>query len=532
MAKYFNKPLTLVLCFLMVFSVTTPVFGVTSSDDYSSHWAKETIQSEISSGIAKGYPDGSFKPDNAITRAEFFSLANNVFGFTSSMDTTYTDVSNDAWYYTVIAKAKAAGYINGYPDGSIHPEGNISRQEVAVLISNLKSLTSASNTIPFTDASTIASWSKQAIIAVAKANSMIGYPDGSFKPEAQITRAEALVAITNAFDHVTTDTEIPVGENPIEEDPEEETLISDITVEETTMTLTAGGTVGIITATITPENATNHNVNWTSSDTNIATVEDGIVTPIAEGTATITATSAADRTKTVTTVVTVVLESQVSTKTVNLGMASNYAILAKTGISSVPNSAITGNIGVSPIDSTALTGFSLTADATNEFSVSDQITGKAYASDYTSPTPSNLTTAISNMETAFTDAAGRAADYTELYSGDISGKTLTAGVYKWGTSVLINSNVTLNGGPDDVWIFQISGGITQANGTEIILTGGAQAKNIFWQASETVSIGTDSHFEGIVLSMTNITLGTNSSVNGRLLAQTAVTLNASTVVAP
>ncbi|WP_017380274.1 ice-binding family protein [Paenisporosarcina sp. TG-14] len=217
---------------------------------------------------------------------------------------------------------------------------------------------------------------------------------------------------------------------------------------------------------------------------------------------------------------------------VNLGLAGNFAILSKSGISTVPNSAITGNIGVSPINSTAITGFSLTIDATNEFSESTQFTGKAYASDYASPTPSYLTTAVSNMETAYSDAAGRAADYTELYTGDISGQTLTAGVYKWGTGVLINSDVTLHGGPNDVFIFQIAKGITQANGTKIILTGGAQAKNIFWQSSETVSIGTNSHFEGIVLGKTNITMGTNASINGRLFAQTAVTLIKSTVVAP
>lgn len=119
-----------------------------------------------------------------------------------------------------------------------------------------------------------------------------------------------------------------------------------------------------------------------------------------------------------------------------------------------------------------------------------------------------------------------------MTNDNISGQTLTEGVYKWGTSLLINSDVTLHGGSDDIWIFQIAGGITQANGTNIILTGGAQAKNIVWQAAETVSIGTNSHFEGIILGKTNITLGTNASMNGRLFAQTAVTLDKSTVVAP
>ena len=217
---------------------------------------------------------------------------------------------------------------------------------------------------------------------------------------------------------------------------------------------------------------------------------------------------------------------------VNLGTAANYAILAKTGVSTVPGSAITGNIGISPAAASYLTGFSETADSTNKFSTSAQVTGKLYASDYAPPTPVNLTTAVGNMGTAYTDASGRAADYTELYSGSIGGKTLTEGVYKWGNGVLINTDVTLHGGPNDVFIFQIAKGITQANGTRINLTGGVQAKNIFWQAAETVSIGTGAHFEGNILCKTNITMAANSSINGRLLAQTAVTLDQSTVVAP
>jgi len=220
------------------------------------------------------------------------------------------------------------------------------------------------------------------------------------------------------------------------------------------------------------------------------------------------------------------------TAPVNLGTAGNYAILAESGITTVPNSVIVGDIGVSPIDSTAITGFNLKQDATNTFSTSTQVTGKAFAADYTSPTPSKLTIAVGDMGTAYTDAAGRATNYTELYTGDLSGQTLTPGVYKWGTGVLINTDVTLSGGPNDVFIFQIAKGITQATGARIILSGGAQAKNIFWQTCETVAIGTGAHFEGIVMSGTDITLGTNASVNGRLLAQTAVTLIMNTVVAP
>jgi hypothetical protein len=219
---------------------------------------------------------------------------------------------------------------------------------------------------------------------------------------------------------------------------------------------------------------------------------------------------------------------------VNLGAAASFVILAKSGISNSPTSAITGNLGVSPIKASAITGFSLIADSTNTFSRSSQVTGKIYASDYTSPTPANLTTAVSNMEAAYTDAAGRAPDFTELYSGNLSGQTLVPGVYKWSTGVLITSNVTLAGASDAVWIFQIAGTLTLGSGAEVLLSGGAQAKNIFWQVGggAGAEIGTTAHVEGTILAQTAIHLRTGASLNGRALAQTAVTLDKNTVVIP
>jgi hypothetical protein len=218
---------------------------------------------------------------------------------------------------------------------------------------------------------------------------------------------------------------------------------------------------------------------------------------------------------------------------VNLGTAGNFVILAKSGISTVPPSVITGDIGVSPILSSAITGFALDLTAGSAFATSTQVTGKVYAPDYAAPTPANLTTAIGDMQTAYTDAAGRTLpDFTELGAGQIGGLTLVPGLYKWGTDVLISSDVTLSGGPNDVWIFQIAGKITQANGTKIFLAGGALAKNVFWQSFGVVSLGTTTHFEGIVLAQTKISLATGASINGRLLAQTAVTLDSSTVTAP
>jgi hypothetical protein len=98
--------------------------------------------------------------------------------------------------------------------------------------------------------------------------------------------------------------------------------------------------------------------------------------------------------------------------------------------------------------------------------------------------------------------------------------------------LLIPTDLSLNGSATDVWIFQVAQDLTMSNGTSVLLTGGALPKNVFWQVSGQVDLGTTVHFEGVVLSQTAITLGTGASVEGRLLAQTAVVLRSSTVVEP
>lgn len=215
-----------------------------------------------------------------------------------------------------------------------------------------------------------------------------------------------------------------------------------------------------------------------------------------------------------------------------LGTAGGYVVLAKSAISTTGVTAVTGNMGVSPAAASFITGFTLVADATNVFSTSSLVTGQVFAANYAVPTPSNLTTAVGDMQTAYTAAAGRAADYTELGAGNIGGMTLVPATYKWGTGVLIPTNVTLNGGPNDVWIFQIAQGITQASAARVILTGGALPKNVFWQVFGAVDIGTTAHMEGVILSQTSITLRTGATANSRLLAQTAVTLDANTLTQP
>ena len=211
---------------------------------------------------------------------------------------------------------------------------------------------------------------------------------------------------------------------------------------------------------------------------------------------------------------------------VNLGAAGAYVILAESAITNVPASAVTGNVGLSPATGA---GIGLTCV---------EVTGAVHSVDAAGPLPCvvtnpvGLTAAIGAKGIAYTDAQSRAADYTELGAGNIGGLTLGPATYKWGTGVLIPSNVTLTGGPNDVWIFQIAQGLTVSSGVQIILAGGALPQNIFWATFAAADIDTTVQFKGVILSQTAVALKTGSSIDGRLYAGTAVTLQQNRVTQP
>jgi hypothetical protein len=219
-----------------------------------------------------------------------------------------------------------------------------------------------------------------------------------------------------------------------------------------------------------------------------------------------------------------------TTEPVDLGSAGNYVILAKAAVSTVPlGTSITGDVGISPAAADAITQFDLVLDASGAYATSSLVTGRVYAADYAVPTPDNLSAAVTAMEAAFTDAAGRSADVTELGGGNIGGMALGPGVYKWGTGLLIPTDVQLTGGPEDVWIFQIAADLTVSDGARIELSRGALAENVVWQVGGRVDVGTTAHIEGFVLSRTAIDARTGASVNGKLLAQSAVSLDGVTL---
>lgn len=210
---------------------------------------------------------------------------------------------------------------------------------------------------------------------------------------------------------------------------------------------------------------------------------------------------------------------------IRLGVAGTFAILSKSGITDVFPSVINGNVGSSPITGAATL---LTCP---------EVIGSIYSVDAAGPLPCRLTnatmltTAVLDMQNAYSVAEGRLRpDFLNLGAGNIGGRTLAPGLYKWTSAVTIPTNITISGSSTDIWIFQVAGTLNMSSGVRITLSGGAQAKNIFWQSAGAVTLGTTSHFEGIILGKTGINLQTGASINGRLLAQTAVTLQQNSVI--
>ena len=193
-----------ILSILAILLALNPIsaFAAEPMEDISGHWAKDQIQRFVDSGHIKGYPDGTFKPDNNITRAEFMTIANNAFGYTEKAEIDYSDVADGSWYEDAVAIAKAAGYIAGYPDGTMKPDAPISRQEAAVIVAKINALeTDAAAADTFKDGTTIPAWSKGAIGACVKAEILTGYPDGSFLGKNLIKRGESVIALSKALDY-------------------------------------------------------------------------------------------------------------------------------------------------------------------------------------------------------------------------------------------------------------------------------------------------------------------------------------------
>jgi len=175
---------------------------------------------------------------------------------------------------------------------------------------------------------------------------------------------------------------------------------------------------------------------------------------------------------------------------VNLGVAGDFVILSKTGVTDVYKSAVLGDVGTSPITGAAM------------LLKCNEVTGTIYTVDAAGPLPCRVTNAtrlgiaVLDMQAAYTELAGRInPDFLNLGAGNIGGKTLTPGLYKWTSPLIIPADITISGGPNDIFVFQLNQTLMVSSAVRMTLAGGVQAKNIFWVSAGAVILGTTSHLK-------------------------------------
>ena len=248
MKKKHAITITAVLAASMAMSVTA--FGAPT--DIQGHWAQNTINKWVDKGDISGYPDGTFRPNNMITRAEFVVLVNNAMGYTKSGYAYFSDVPSHYWGKNAIQTGVAAGYISGDGNGIFRPNDPVTRQEAAAMISRILDLKqNESRAYRYTDSYAISNWAKGVVGAVSDAGIMAGYPDGSFGPNKVLTRAEAVLALDKTVNYKPGD-----QEEDKEETKKEDMLLTQSKLEDTTITgdLTISDRLG--TKTITLEDVT------------------------------------------------------------------------------------------------------------------------------------------------------------------------------------------------------------------------------------------------------------------------------------
>ena len=173
--------------------------------DLKKSWASDTLQEWWTKGWIHGYPDGTFRPNSNISRAEFISLVNQALSLSIPGDISFRDIRQKDWAYEAIAIAYRAGYVKGYEDGTIRPNQAVSREEAAFMVHTLLQLEGSNSGVSrFRDAAGFADWSQAAIGALTAEGIMSGYPDGMFRPRNKITRVEAIVTLNNAMRNAAT----------------------------------------------------------------------------------------------------------------------------------------------------------------------------------------------------------------------------------------------------------------------------------------------------------------------------------------
>lgn len=196
--QVFNVFITAVIIFTMIFSSISAVVADNLLSDIKGHWAQDTIEDLVNRRIIEGYPDGTFRPNNNITRAEFTSLLVRAFDLKSGLGKVFSDTA-DHWARDYIKTANYHGLVNGYSDTLFGPDDPVTREQIAAMVVNATKAGSVNESETFTDSAQISAWAKEPVAKAAAAGLITGYPDGSFKPKANATRAEAAVILDRSM---------------------------------------------------------------------------------------------------------------------------------------------------------------------------------------------------------------------------------------------------------------------------------------------------------------------------------------------
>jgi hypothetical protein len=166
--------------------------------DITGHWAEANINRLVKSGVISGYPDGTFKPDNSISRAEFVSIIVNALKLEPKTGKVFEDTA-DHWAKDAISTAAGYGIVNGYDSANFGPDDKITREQMAVVIDNALKLNNIAGGKTFADQNEISTWAKDAVARSNQNGIFTGYPDNTFRPQANASRAETAIVILNAL---------------------------------------------------------------------------------------------------------------------------------------------------------------------------------------------------------------------------------------------------------------------------------------------------------------------------------------------
>lgn len=198
------RPAAVLLALAMLFvPAAVPAAGfvqtadaAVSFSDISKHWAQSDILKAAEQGIVSGYSDGTFKPDKAVTRAEFTTMLNKALGNNGTTDSVFSDVANGAWYYAQVCKGVSAGYISGYSDGTFKPNSTITRQEAAIMMARIvPTYGYAANLGDYSDGASVPNWAQDAMKRIVGKGYLSTYNDNKLHGSDSLTRAQAVRVI-------------------------------------------------------------------------------------------------------------------------------------------------------------------------------------------------------------------------------------------------------------------------------------------------------------------------------------------------